>query len=209
MTNPMTQQTLQNEIPTQENSVPNRWVPAASRAQEVMAAAVIPSVAAVGAIMNRLFGATGTERPGILMYHRIAPKVPGVVSPTINVTPHRFRQQLVGLLKRDYQFWPLEKLLEHHDHNLDVPDKVACVTFDDGFQNVALHALPILEELKIHATIFLATAYIDSETPFPFDHWALQNREGLPSSAYLPLSLKECQQLASSEFITLGAHTHT
>ena len=210
MTNyPMKNNTIHTDDSKAEPTIHNRWVPAASRLREVMAAAVIPSVAGFGAVMNRVFGRAGSSRAGILMYHRIAPKVPDAHAPTINVTPRRFRSQLVGLLKRGYQFWPLEKLIEHHENNEDVPDKVACVTFDDGFQNVALHAVPVLEELKIHATIFVATGYVGSSEPFPFDHWGLKNKEQVPDSAYLPLSLDECRQLADSEYITLGAHTHT
>ena len=205
----MTHNTIQTDSSAPERTVHNRWVPAASRLREIMAAIVIPTVAGVGAVMNRIFGFAGSGRAGILMYHRIAPKVPGTASPTINVTPHRFRKQLEGLLRRGYQFWPLDKLIEYHENGRDVPKKVACVTFDDGFRNVALHALPVLEELKIHGTIFLATAYIGSDEPFPFDHWGIKNKDRVPDSTYLPLSLEECHQLAESEFITLGAHTHT
>ncbi len=43
------------------------------------------------------------------------------------------------------------------------------VTFDDGFETVYRHAWPVLQELRIPATVFLNTAYLDSPEPFPFD----------------------------------------
>ena len=40
------------------------------------------------------------------------------------------------------------------------------VTFDDGWADNALHAAPVLEELRIPATVFLATGAIEKRTPF-------------------------------------------
>ena len=47
----------------------------------------------------------------ILMYHRVAEEVPGVESPTMNVTPEQLRRQLSGLLALGYESWPLSKLV--------------------------------------------------------------------------------------------------
>jgi glycosyltransferase involved in cell wall biosynthesis/peptidoglycan/xylan/chitin deacetylase (PgdA/CDA1 family) len=187
----------------------SRWVAASPPWRDWTAAIAIPMAAGVGAVLNRMFGAISSNSPGILMYHRVCPKVPGIPSPSINVTPKAFRNQLQGLLKRGYEFWPLEKLLEVRRSGATVPSKIVCVTFDDGFRNVALNALPVLEELNIPATIFLATGYLDSEQPFPFDHWASEHHERLALTAYAPLSTEECQELAEHPLITLGAHTHT
>ena len=40
------------------------------------------------------------------------------------------------------------------------------VTFDDGWADNALYAAPVLEELRIPATVFLATGAIEKRTPF-------------------------------------------
>ena len=46
------------------------------------------------------------------------------------------------------------------------------ITFDDGFENNYVNAWPVLKELNLPATIFVATKYLDSDVPFPFDDWS-------------------------------------
>jgi peptidoglycan/xylan/chitin deacetylase (PgdA/CDA1 family) len=144
------------------------------------------------------------------MYHRLAERVAGVPEPTINVTPAQFRRQLVGLKERGYEFWPLSRILhqwEQGQHSL--PARVTALTFDDGHRTVFSEGFATLRELRIPATILLNTAYLDSSDPFPFDHWAIQNREHLPASAYCPLETAQCREMLASGLIELGVHTHT
>jgi peptidoglycan/xylan/chitin deacetylase (PgdA/CDA1 family) len=51
----------------------------------------------------------------------------------------------------------------------DLPDRAVSITFDDGYANNLHAALPILKQYGMPATIFLATAYMDSGELFPFD----------------------------------------
>ena len=60
--------------------------------------------------VQSLCGNRCAEGFGILMYHRVAERTLGVENPTVNVTPERFREQLVGLLARGFVAWPLTKL---------------------------------------------------------------------------------------------------
>lgn len=48
------------------------------------------------------------------------------------------------------------------------PRRLPCfaVTFDDGWADNAIHAAPVLEELRIPATVFLATAAVENRQPF-------------------------------------------
>jgi peptidoglycan/xylan/chitin deacetylase (PgdA/CDA1 family) len=163
----------------------------------------------VSASLGGLLGNRAEDRMAILVYHRVAPVVPGAPAPTINVSPDRFRSQLAGLLERGYAFWPLAKVLEHRASGRPVPPRTVVVTFDDGFESVYLHAWPILQELGVPATVFVATAYLDAEEPFPFDEWGTAFRRVLPPSAYRPLSTAECRQMLGSGSIEIGSHTHT
>jgi peptidoglycan/xylan/chitin deacetylase (PgdA/CDA1 family) len=147
---------------------------------------------------------------GILLYHRLAERVPGIEEPSINVTPAQFRSQLAGLLQRGYHFWPLSRLLDEVESGRHAfPAQVAVLTFDDGHQSVFTEGFPILQELQIPATIFVNTAFLDSTDPFPFDRWGLRHREQLSAAAYRPLRSSECEEMLASGDIELGAHTHT
>lgn len=161
------------------------------------------------AVLGDALPARGVGRFGILMYHRVADVVPGQPTPTWNVTPARLRQQLAGLLKRGFQAWPLRKVLEYRRQKLAVPNKVFVVTFDDGYENNFTQAYPILRELKIPATIFLATSFIGSSEPLPCDDWAAKGSSAVPADAWRALSLDQCREMQSGGLIELAAHTHT
>jgi peptidoglycan/xylan/chitin deacetylase (PgdA/CDA1 family) len=146
---------------------------------------------------------------GILMYHRVAEHDAGVPTPTINVTPQRLREQLSGLLDRGFEAWPLERLLAANVAAREIPAKVFTVTFDDGFENNLTEALPILVELNVPATVFLATAFLDSPAPFPNDNWSAAGSTSVLPQTWRPLTSRQCDQLQASGLVTLGAHTHT
>ncbi|MFG0263206.1 MAG: polysaccharide deacetylase family protein, partial [Novipirellula sp. JB048] len=146
---------------------------------------------------------------GVLMYHRVCPLPRHRFAPTYNVPPDRFGQQLAGLLKRGYKAWPLARLIAAKAAGEMVDEKVFAVTFDDGYANNLIYALPVLESLKIPATLFLATAYLDSELPFPFDNWMEQPDPAIPESTWRPMTRAQCHQFCDSPLIQLGCHTHT
>jgi peptidoglycan/xylan/chitin deacetylase (PgdA/CDA1 family) len=159
--------------------------------------------------MGACLGPREPQAVGILMYHRIANPVPDHPPPTYNVTPARFESQLRGLLDRGWQAWPLRQVLSCHARELPIPRKTFVVTFDDGYANVLIHACPILTKLHIPATMFLATAYLDSPYPLPSDDWPAAGRPGVPREAWRPLTTEECRRLAANGLVELAAHTHT
>ncbi|WP_345682170.1 polysaccharide deacetylase family protein [Novipirellula caenicola] len=151
----------------------------------------------------------GADAFGILMYHRVTDAVRGYPFPTLNVTPQRFRSQLQGLLDRGHQAWPLRRALDAHTAGEAIPRNVFVVTFDDGYANNFTQAFPILRELGIPATIFIATAYLDTNEPFPFEDWTPAGLDGVPADSWRPLTTDECHAMLDSGIIELGAHTHT
>jgi peptidoglycan/xylan/chitin deacetylase (PgdA/CDA1 family) len=90
-----------------------------------------------------------------------------------------------------------------------IPRNVFAITFDDAYENVYLNAFPILRQLELPATIFLATAYLDSPDPFPSDDWSLAGSGDVPYTAWRPLTSDECREMRKSGTIELAAHTHT
>lgn len=158
---------------------------------------------------RRWLGVTPAGAFGILMYHRITPNLSGVAKPTWNVTPQRFRRQLAGLLRRGFQPCRLSTMLDRSEAGKPALENSFVVTFDDGYANNYMQALPILRELNIPATIFLATAYLDSDRPFPSDDWTAAGLEAVPADAWRPLTTAEADALNADDLIDLGAHTHT
>jgi peptidoglycan/xylan/chitin deacetylase (PgdA/CDA1 family) len=143
------------------------------------------------------------------MYHRVVGATVGLPEPTYNVSPVRFAAQLQGLLWRGFEPWPLRKVLDFHLAGRPIPRLAFVVTFDDGFDNVYESAWPVLRRLNIPATVFLATAYLDSLEPFPMDNWLMAGSTRVPAGSWRPLTTAHCREMQSSGLIELAAHTHT
>jgi len=159
--------------------------------------------------LSAMLGRRLREAFGILAYHRIAQLPVAAPVPTWSVTPQRFGEQMQGLLRRGYQPWSLRKVLEQVRSGRPVPRTVFVITFDDGYANVYHHAWPVLRELGIPATIFLATAYLDSRRPFPFDDWSAAGSPRVAAESWRPLSTEQCAEMFDSGLVDLGTHTHT
>jgi peptidoglycan/xylan/chitin deacetylase (PgdA/CDA1 family) len=165
--------------------------------------------AQIGAALTRVCGTRIDDSVGIFNYHRVCPRIPGIPAPTINVAPDRFREQIAGLQRRGYVIRPLAETLRNQRLGLPMPPRTVVLTFDDGFSSVYKYAWPILQELHAPATIFLCTAFLDTEAPFFFDPWAKAFRERIPLESWRPLRGDECREMLASGLIDVGAHTHT
>ena len=159
--------------------------------------------------LHRLLPSAACESVGILLYHRISPVIAGIREPDLNVTPDRFRSQLEGLLELGHNFCKLQDVLDCVAEGTPLPDKATIVTFDDGFENVYLNAWPALQDLQIPSTIFLNTAYLGSDAPFPCDPWGAEFSDRAPHEAFRPLTIGQCREMLATGLVELGAHTHT
>lgn len=99
----------------------------------------------------------------ILMYHRVLPRemvdgeyVP--VQPGMYVTPASLRLHL-SYLKTHFSIITLSDLVNRLKAG-EAVSRCAVITFDDGWLDNYLYAFPILKELEIPATIFLASGFI-------------------------------------------------
>lgn len=166
------------------------------------------AISGIGSL-SRLLGSHAGGAFGILMYHRVTPRPARGPAPTWNVTPVDFRTQLKGLLVRGYQAWPLRKILDYSRQGQPIPPRSFVVTFDDGYENNYSQAWPILCELGVPATIFVATAYLDGAAPFPFDNWSAAGSPDVPVESWRPLTTEQCAEMLAQGLIDLGSHTHT
>jgi peptidoglycan/xylan/chitin deacetylase (PgdA/CDA1 family) len=94
------------------------------------------------------------EQLAILMFHGVegAPIEP----PCGYVTDAATLRRELEYVRGHFTVIPLDEALERlRDGTL--PDRAAALTFDDGTRNLATHAGPVLRELGLPASVFLAT----------------------------------------------------
>ncbi len=91
-------------------------------------------------------------RGGVMAYHGVATSPLGRA---MHITPERFRQHMEFLQQR-YRIVPLIDIVERWRRGASTNGYVA-ITFDDAYAGVQKHAMPVLRDLSIHATIFVAS----------------------------------------------------
>jgi peptidoglycan/xylan/chitin deacetylase (PgdA/CDA1 family) len=96
----------------------------------------------------------------VVLYHRVSPTPDPFYEPT---HPERFRQHLAQL-KKTYSLVHLDELVSRFMNGKSLRGCCA-ITFDDGFEDFALHAYPILYELGIPVTHFVTAEGIQNGTP--------------------------------------------
>lgn len=146
---------------------------------------------------------------GILTYHRIVPPVLAGDRPSWAVTPARLSQQLSALRTYGYRPLPLTEACRAHRRREPLAARAFVVTFDDGYENNYLHAVPVLQRWDTPATLFVATGYLDTCVPFPFDDWPAAQTRQAPPDYWRPLTRDQCHGLQTTGLFELGSHTHS
>ena len=105
-------------------------------------------------------GRLDTSGLRILFYHRVADD-----RDELAVKPAAFAEQMDYLASEAYRAVDVLTAIDLLDSGEPLARTVA-LTFDDGFLDVAEHALPILSERGFQATVFIAPAVTDGRVPF-------------------------------------------
>ena len=104
-------------------------------------------------------------RACVLCYHRVMPdeKFEKDNSPfsSLIMQTSWFAEQMEFLAKKQ-QVVSLDRLVEHLER--DSNRFLVAVTFDDGYKDNLVHALPILEKYNIPATIYITTRFPEGDT---------------------------------------------
>lgn len=112
--------------------------------------------------MNALYGPC-VHLP-VLMYHHIqsleAAKEKNQVS--LTVTPEYLRSHLEYLKLKGYNMIYMSDLVNFFDQGTPISPKSILLTFDDGYDDFATNALPILRELGFKGTVFIPTGLMDN-----------------------------------------------
>jgi peptidoglycan/xylan/chitin deacetylase (PgdA/CDA1 family) len=108
-------------------------------------------------VLRSLTGTIYKNRLSILIYHRVLsetdPMRPG------EIDGQDFSWQM-ELLARFFSVLPLDQALDLMKHNA-LPPASVCITFDDGYADNVVNALPILQRWNLPATFFVTTGFLD------------------------------------------------
>ena len=96
----------------------------------------------------------------VLLYHRVTTLASD--PELLAVTPENFRQQMRHLKESCH-------LVRFEEDWTRSPRPAVAVTFDDGYADNTLEALPILEELGVPATFFVSTGTVGNQQEFWWD----------------------------------------
>jgi len=94
----------------------------------------------------------------IFMYHSISDRSFGRFRP-FTVTPRRFHEHLRLIEDEGFTCLTISQLVEARE-NGNVPQRSVCLTFDDGYADFYLDAVPILERHNCSATLYMVAGFI-------------------------------------------------
>ncbi len=126
----------------------------------------------------------GENRLLVLIYHRVLPQPDPMYPYDPDVAS--FRRHMRALAE-DFNVIRLAEAVRRLERG-DLPARAVAITFDDGFADNVTQALPVLRELGLAATFFVASAYLRGGCMFndclieacrrvPAGTWATGTRE--------------------------------
>ncbi|MGC3002134.1 polysaccharide deacetylase family protein [Streptomyces sp. G35A] len=133
-------------------------------------------------------------RVPILMYHAVAAD-PNDATRALSVTPEAFAGQMAVLADRGLTPVTTAELAAHWRSGRPLPARPVLVTFDDGYEGVHRHALPVLAGHGFTATLFVSTGWLRG----PYD------TGGGPDTM---LDWDQVRELAAAG-VEIGGHSHS
>jgi peptidoglycan/xylan/chitin deacetylase (PgdA/CDA1 family) len=110
--------------------------------------------------LARTRGREDTSGIRILFYHRVS-----LETDELGVTPEKFATQMQELARKGLTAVDLAAVALALDEGADA-SRLIGLSFDDGYQDVADNALPVLRKLGFTATVFIATGVTDGLAAF-------------------------------------------
>lgn len=108
------------------------------------------------------------------------------------VTPKDFEKQMAWFARHGWHAYTISELVEM----AEIPPKSFCITFDDGYEDNYLYALPILKKYGFRATIYLVPGYAYNS----WENFEDGNFDRL-------LSPDQIEAMQQSGLIEFGSHT--
>ncbi len=99
-------------------------------------------------------------RLSILIFHRVIDE-PDPLFPDDAESVSDF-DTILSWVSQWFRVLPLQDAVEKLESG-NLPRRAACITFDDGYADNYLNALPVLQKHGLHATFFIATGFLDGK----------------------------------------------
>lgn len=77
-----------------------------------------------------------------------------------------FDKQMKYLNDHDFETWTLDQLTLYYQGQIERPEKVVVITFDDGFKTFNTIVKPIIEKYDLHATCFVIGTLTEDNPDF-------------------------------------------
>ena len=124
----------------------------------------------------------------VLIYHRVGARTPVEVD-----LPRALFEEQIAYLAAHCDVVTLAEGVSRVTRGYSAP--MVAVTFDDGTADFADEALPVLEQYRVPATLYVATEFVDTGRSFPDDG--------------TPLSWTALREAHATGLVDVGSHTHT
>ena len=103
-------------------------------------------------LLEREFGV----RLPVLLYHHVGPEREGTMR-GLTVSPERFEKHVRWLARRGYKGICPSDWLRWRQMGKGLPEKPVLITFDDGYEDLFEHALPVLRRYGFGGAVYVAT----------------------------------------------------
>jgi peptidoglycan/xylan/chitin deacetylase (PgdA/CDA1 family) len=169
---------------------------------DILVAAGVPAVVAALWFSHRFGWWRGTVDEGlprILMYHMVREHVPGSRANKMRVRPEDFDAQVRWLKENGWEFVTVSEIADRREGG-----KRVAITFDDGYRDNLVHALPILQKHGAKMTLYLVA---DRESCPDWPAQRRASRAGSDLSKEERLTDDEVREMVASGLVELGSHT--
>ena len=110
---------------------------------------------------------SNNQSVAVLNYHFFYDSNSEVCNESICLDSKKFEQHLTYLKENGYKALTMNEFIGWKNDKIDIPDKSVLITIDDGAMGTGKlngnKLIPLLEKYKMHATLFLITAWWNKE----------------------------------------------
>ena len=141
-----------------------------------------------------LAAADGRRLVPVLTYHSVSDDPPAPIR-RWSVTPARLRAHLTALRHTGFTGLTVTGLLACYRGERELPERPVVLTFDDGYEDFLLEALPVLDDAGFPSTLYASSGLLRDER----------------SAADRPGRMLDWRQLGevAAAGVEIGAHSHT